>query len=217
MLHKILLSTAIVTASLNCALADGPGQIDWNGGYVGAFAGYGSGDTEHINLGISTGNLDIKGGVGGLTVGYDWQVNNLVYGVELDAAGSGISGSHGPATFGGFTCSSGPCETEVDWIANLRGRVGYANNNWLYYAVGGVAYAGVDARIPGNANLQAGATNVNGWTVGGGFEYAFNQNWTTRVEMNYTDLGSWRYDSNNSDFNATAKFTTVKIGVNFRY
>lgn len=230
MLRKLLISTAIVAISSTLTHAADPvpvddpvppvideARFDWTGGYVGGFVGYGFGDTEHINLGDSTGGLDIKGFVGGATIGYDWQFDNIVVGIEADIAGSGISGSHGPATFGPFTCGTGPCETEVDWIANFRARLGVANNNWLFYAVGGIAYAGVDARISNDPTLQAGSDTVHGWTYGGGLEYAFGNNWTTRLEYTYTDLGSWRYDSNSSDFNATAEFSTVKFGVNYRF
>ncbi|TIQ26700.1 MAG: porin family protein, partial [Mesorhizobium sp.] len=112
---------------------------------------------------------------------------------------------------------SGPCETEVNWLATIRGRAGYAFDNILPYVTGGVAIGGVDARIQNAPTLQDGEETQIGWTVGAGIEYGITQQWTAKVEYLYTDLGDWRYDSDGSDFSATAKFSTVKFGVNYRF
>jgi outer membrane immunogenic protein len=58
--------------------------------------------------GVHLGHADADGGngvVGGVQLGYNWQAQQIVYGVEGDISVSGAN--------------------SVDWLASLRGRVGY--------------------------------------------------------------------------------------------
>src|SRR5262245_4929495 len=58
--------------------------------------------------GLHLGHADADGGngvVGGVQLGYNWQAQQIVYGVEGDIS---LSGAH-----------------SVDWLASLRGRLGY--------------------------------------------------------------------------------------------
>lgn len=58
--------------------------------------------------GVNLGHADANGGngfVGGVQLGYNWQAQQIVYGVEGDVS---LSGAHA-----------------IDWLASLRGRVGY--------------------------------------------------------------------------------------------
>ena len=68
---------------------------------------------------------------------------------------------------GGF-----PCFTSLQWLGTDRARLGYAQDRFLIYATGGVAYGSVNATI-----LNAGIFNIDnetharvGYTVGGGIE-----------------------------------------------
>jgi outer membrane immunogenic protein len=58
--------------------------------------------------GLHLGNADAdrdNGFVGGVQLGYNWQAQRIVYGVEGDVS---LTGAH-----------------SIDWLASLRGRVGY--------------------------------------------------------------------------------------------
>ena len=45
--------------------------------------------------------------------------------------------------------------------------------------------------IPGSGNVLGGLSDVRlGWTAGAGLEYAFNQDWSAKIEYLYVDLGS---------------------------
>jgi outer membrane immunogenic protein len=71
----------------------------------------------------------------------------------------------------------------------VRGRIGYAQDRVLFYATGGYAFS----KIVGNLNVvgvisDSDTVHLKGWTVGGGIEYAFAQNWTARVEYLYVDF-----------------------------
>src|SRR5579871_5021736 len=78
---------------------------NWAGFYIGAMGGYGS----------ESGSNGISGGFGGGTVGYNWQMNNVVFGLEADAAGGSISQS---ASIGGIVAAS----AKVDAMGTARGR-----------------------------------------------------------------------------------------------
>ena len=83
---------------------------NWTGLYIGIQGGYAWGDTEHEQSGIpaSTGDFRIKGGLVGGTVGYNYQVNSIVFGIEADYSWSGIKGNAGPFVVGTYGCGLGP-------------------------------------------------------------------------------------------------------------
>jgi outer membrane immunogenic protein len=152
-----------------------------------------------------------SGVIGGGQVGYNWQVNQFVLGVEADAVGTGLNGSSASAsrTFGPPILPVTVTQTvtvdfgHIDWMASFRGRAGFAVNQALFYVTGGGAVAEIGGSRTTVVNgpgigLPAGtfvATNGGsstrwGWTVGGGIEWAFNQNWSVAGEYRYTDFGN---------------------------
>ncbi len=225
-MRALLLATAFLFAAGGSAFAaDAVAELpvastyNWSGGYVGLTAGYGWGDSK-FNDGGESNPFDIKGFIGGVTVGYNYQFNqNWVAGIEADLSYSGIKGSFGPGNLGepgggSWTCGSGACVTKVDWYSTVRGRIGYAFDNILVYGTGGLAVGHVKSGIDNSSSYQASRTNV-GWTAGGGVEYAFNQNWTAKLEYLHVDLG-WTGLSNGF-FKSDAKFDAVRIGLNYKF
>jgi outer membrane immunogenic protein len=73
--------------------------------------------------------------------------------------------------------------------------VGWANENWLLYATGGLA-VGRDkfnqniALIAPTVGTTATSTTRVGWTVGAGVEYALSRKWSVKAEYLHVDLGS---------------------------
>jgi outer membrane immunogenic protein len=55
---------------------------NWTGFYIGAMGGYAKEDS---------GDFGVKGGFGGGTLGYNWQTDKFVFGIEADAAAADIS------------------------------------------------------------------------------------------------------------------------------
>ena len=115
--------------------------------------------------------MDVNGADGGVFAGYNFQANNWVVGVEVDALLSGVEGSGG-----GFS-------VDQEWAASLRLRAGYSLESFLLYGTGGLAVSGTE--------LAAGGAKDNdtqlGWTVGGGIESLITDNLTARVEYRYSD------------------------------
>jgi outer membrane immunogenic protein len=83
-----------------------------------------------------------------------------------------------------------PTTYKLDWFGTVRGRVGLlATPQLLLYATGGLAYGHVGANAP-TIGLGWGGTHA-GWTVGGGGEYLFSNNWSIKLEYLYMDLGNF--------------------------
>src|SRR6202008_4051431 len=82
---------------------------------------------------------------------------------------------------------------KTQWFGTLTARVGYqVIPQWLLYVDGGAAwvkknYSDVDP-VVGFAGF---ASEIRtGWTVGGGVEYKFDQNWSFFAEYDFIGLGS---------------------------
>ena len=153
-----------------------------------------------------------SGVIGGGQVGYNWQVNQFVLGVEADAVGSGLNGARGTAsrTVGAPIFAVPVTQTvtvdfgKIEWMASFRGRAGFAVDRALFYVTGGAAVAefggstttlvngpGIGLPPAGTYVATNGGTSTRwGWTVGGGIEWAFSQNWSLAGEYRHTDFGN---------------------------
>ena len=176
----------------------------WTGVYVGVHAGGGWAD-----LGVGdTGT----GFIGGGQVGFNYQVNQWVWGLEADISGSGIKNNL--ATIG---TPFGPITANFNWnsLTTLTPRFGYAFNNWLVYGKVGGAWADVSVSVnaPFGFSSSAGGT-ASGWVAGVGAEYAFRNNWSAKVEYNHFDFGS---DGGTFITGNTVTLNTVKAGVNYHF
>src|SRR5262249_29994939 len=137
---------------------------NWTGIYLGLNGGYafgGSSWTDSVTA-TSSGNFGTSGFVFGGTLGGDYQIGSLLFGIEGDQDWSNTSG------FGTFTSSplcTGGCLTGTTWLGTLRGRLGYAFNRVLVYGTAGGAWGDV------RANYSNGAISGSiepGWTAGAG-------------------------------------------------
>jgi outer membrane immunogenic protein len=195
---------------------------------VGGVASYAWGDGKHCDdltcslPGIVYPDVDVDGWLGGVTVGYNYQMGSLVTGIEADWSWGDVSGSS-PDT-DGFGCV-GSCDTEVNWIGTVRGRLGYAFDHVLAYATAGVAFTEYDASI-GKPVLAQGTTTETSFTGGGGIEYAFAQHWSAKVEYLYIhDFDDFAYDFEEGAcgappgncFARTDHINKVRLGVNYRF
>jgi outer membrane immunogenic protein len=189
---------------------------NWTGFYVGGNIGYSwgrSSDTSSLSNGVGTvlftraGSSNLDGVVGGGQIGYNWQVQNWVWGLEADIQGTDEKGSRGytcgvsvcTPPVGGFLALviPGPAvpvtlNQKIDWFGTVRGRVGVlATPKVLFYATGGLAYGEVASSGTVGAALSPFSTTDTkaGYTVGAGIEGVIGGNWTAKLEYLYVDLG----------------------------
>jgi outer membrane immunogenic protein len=127
------------------------------------------------------------GVLGGAQIGYNFQSGNIVYGVEADFGLSSAKKNSTTLT-NGYNWSA---NTGIDALGTARLRLGYAFDNALLYATGGLAYAKVRDSYQGATGYNWTNTGWRaGYAVGGGLEYMFSRNWSGKVEGLYYDLGS---------------------------
>src|SRR5260370_19909895 len=112
---------------------------NWTGAYIGINAGYGFGRSKWDGLPAS---FDVKGGMAGGQLGYNWQFGQFVYGVEGDGDWSDLRGTSNFAN-----CNLG-CKTRNDFLSTPRGRLGFAADRWLPYLTGGLPGRGVKGPPP---------------------------------------------------------------------
>jgi len=178
--------------------------FSWTGFYVGAeFGGQWGHNTGSVNDNftgaqlISTGSYNTSGVVGGGLIGYNYQINQFVLGIEGDLTGSSNQGRFSTNGFDNLVPFNSSQNTQYGFGAGVRGRLGWALDHTLIYATGGWAYETIDQTY-GNADPffravapQKISTDRSGYTVGGGVEYAFNYNWSARLEYRWTDYGKY--------------------------
>jgi outer membrane immunogenic protein len=174
----------------------------WTGFYVGVNAGYGwnTNDNEVFDpiFGFVGGNDD-GGFVGGGQVGYNYQIGSFVVGIEGDLQYADLG-----SRYRYVNAIVGYEEDDSDdWFGTVRARAGVAFGQALVYATGGFAFA----------------DNGNGWTVGGGLEYAFTNNLSAKIEGLYVNLEA---DDNIFGPGATggndnSEFGVVRAGLNYRF
>jgi outer membrane immunogenic protein len=164
----------------------------------------------------STFNLpaNLDGFIGGGQIGYNWQFNRSVAGLEADIQGIGRHGASSllatvvpsPAFPANPLTLTATVSRSIDYIGTVRGRVGWlATPSVLLYGTGGLAYGKVN--VSSNINVAQscgpgcffltppasfGSSSVTraGWVVGAGVEWMFAPHWTARAEYLYYDLGN---------------------------
>jgi outer membrane immunogenic protein len=187
-----------------------PAAYGWSGPYVGLQAGYGFGETEMFDSGSTTGDFDLDGVLLGATAGWNHQAGSFVFGLEGDISWSGVDGN-----LTSFQCSSG-CNIDLNWLGTARLRAGFAIDNALIFATGGLAAGDVEIEV--NDGYSAGTETLVGWTVGGGAELAVSEALSVKVEYLYVDLGDMETSSGGPPLTTdVGENHIIRAGVNWHF
>jgi len=257
-MKRLALAVSVLSVASSAALAADmavkapppplPVLFSWTGFYIGVNAGGHWGDdritTTTDPLGgfgvlgaasidaASPTTLHPQGAVAGGQIGYNWQFNSWLFGLEADA--DWVDGT--------ATRTIGPIaninvgdrmfnSSKNEFLATFRPRAGVVFNQTLLYVTGGLAvgslqttdimthFGGAEVTATNNTTTRA------GWTVGAGAEFAFLNNWSAKIEYLYVDLG--RYDTFipssvggfPDDITVHHKYTDniVRVGLNYRF
>ncbi|MBR0780533.1 outer membrane protein [Bradyrhizobium iriomotense] len=226
---------------------------NWTGFYVGGNIGYSWGRSRDdstlttpagVALFASSDRANMDGVIGGGQIGYNWQTQNWVWGLEADIQGSDQKGSRA------FTCPTGVCtppfgvlfvapgpavpvtlDQKLSWFGTVRGRVGIlATPTVLFYGTGGLAYGevkttetiGAAAAVFSNSDVRV------GYTVGAGVEGVISGNWTAKLEYLWMDLGRTRGSFTTaigalgggvltSNYSSRITDNILRVGVNYKF
>jgi outer membrane immunogenic protein len=207
MTKNVLLATAAFAIASAAAV---PAQAgNWSGLYIGGHAGglWGDVDVAKVNEPVpmpfdgsangTTTTYSPSGVLGGAQLGYNYQMSNLVFGLELSGSATEFNKSAMLATDDLHTVNS-------DWNASAVLRAGYAfSYGALVYLKGGYAIADLQHSMTDsvgaspNGGSYSDSENIDGYTVGAGYEYLISSDVSVGLDYAYADYGT-------STFEATA-------------
>lgn len=166
--------------------------ITWAGFYAGIQAGANFDDlVEPSDSRFRSYKID-PAFVGGIHLGYNWQTSpNWVFGIE-----------------GAINLLADEIENDdlTSYLASLRGRVGYAAGENLFYGTAGVAFLGYQDDIA--------IDDAVGFVVGAGFERKITSNLSFGVEGLYYDFSS---EHDNLNLDVDRDFWTVQARLSYHF
>jgi outer membrane immunogenic protein len=206
----VILAAAAMPNVANAADAFVPASDTWTGPYIGAFGGYASLDTDgtYEDEDIVDGG-PVEGVLLGGQVGYNHQMDNIVLGLEADAAYSFADGDVADD-------DNEVAETDLNFLGTVRGRAGMIlgeSDSTLLYVTGGLAIGDFDSDFEGE---ESGGTHF-GYVVGAGLEHMMTDSFSIKVEYNYVDLGEKDYSDDNEGEDISYDGHVAKLGVNFHF
>src|SRR5262245_39406960 len=175
---------------------------DWTGFYVGGNVGGIWGGNRNTLVDFTSDGYDLgpafrssssNSWIAGVHGGYNWQTaSKIVLGVEGDFEWTGLKHSNNGILLAGgapFLTSLWNVSDSLNWLASIRGRLGYAAGNWMPYVTGGAAWSdthhtgfvtnGFGLAVTGPYDVTS--TKL-GWVAGAGVEFMARPNWLFRVE-----------------------------------
>jgi outer membrane immunogenic protein len=176
---------------------------------------------------------------GGAQAGFNIEFAPFVIGAEGTFTWSNISGMQLTPSLSGLVPPSISQQSisAPHWYATATGKIGFAANDFLFYAKGGAAWMNVNytqAQVPAVGGGQTAQTIVDtrsGFTVGGGVEWGMTENLSARLEYDFLDFGTKNYNFNNLNATTVGGVTTplvlpvairsttslITAGVNYRF
>ena len=170
-----------------------PVIYNWSGFYVGLNGGWGNSHNcwDFVLIAgpvFSDGCRDRSGGLFGGQVGYRWQSNQFVFGLEAQGDWADLSNTR--VSLFDPTLST---RVKTDGIGLFTGQLGWAWNAALLYVKGGAAVTSNRLDIfdtPTGIGLVSASATRWGGVLGVGFEYGFAPNWSIGVEYDHLWMGT---------------------------
>ena len=158
---------------------------------------------------------------GGVQAGWEYVFpSRLMLGIEADISFPNYEEASKVLSY--RATPTGYASEEYEWLASLRGRVGYDIGAWTPYLTGGIAwmstrYSRIDLTT---GNEDANPANVRvGWTAGAGLDYRLDSRWSARAEYLYTNfnLSGFAFASAPSRYDTQYDLHRVRFGLNYRF
>ena len=242
MSKSILLATTLIVAvgAVTAAVAAPQGPYNWTSFYAGVNAGgaWGAYDpttattpgayfglplySAAVNA-IGAQTLDPRGFIGGGQIGFNYQIGNIVAGVEgafdylhLNAA------ANSAAAYPGLGGSQFLISTygNADWLFTLTPRLGFAANNWLFYGMGGLAVTNLRTDFVftdrfGAFQSALVSTDKVGYAIGAGVEWGLTDRLSLRAEYEHVGFGRTAAHQTGSDIPAQPFTQSAALNADF--
>ena len=219
--EKALAADDVMLTKAAPASSNGWAADNWTGFYVGGHVAGSQGrgtstlsDPNPFSVGNSFGSL-----YGGVQAGYNYVFpSRLLLGAEADITFPNFQTYADGLIFTGGTAQGTTVTDQIDYIATLRGRFGYAFDHWLIYATGGFAWS--QARF-GETNASGDEDLIlltrTGWTLGLGAEVAIAPDWTVRIEYLYDRFGAVAgVFPSGTGYQSVFDIDTLRVGLNYK-
>jgi len=243
----------VVAIGAGSAYAGDAGPYNWTGYYVGVTAGGAWGQYDprtaasegsHFNATAAESvtaagaqRITPWGFAAGIEGGYNWQVGNLLVGLEADLQALHLNGA--TTNHSGYGLSSGASNNSftitsygnANWLFTARPRVGFVTpNQWLVYITGGLALTQVQTDfsfIDGLGAEESGRLNAvrAGYAVGGGVEVPLTDRLSVKADYLHVDFADAAGAVTANSGTAGQVFThssnlradIVRAGLNYRF
>jgi len=195
--------------------------FDWSGWYVGGHVAYSVGQAKGVLSNPDPAAFDnaFSSLYGGVQGGYNYVFpSRLMLGAEADITFPNFQRFANGLIFTEATPGTTVTD-QIDYIATLRGRFGYAFDHWLIYGTGGFAWS--QARFgetPGVASDEDKILLTRiGYALGLGTEVAIAPNWSARLEYLYDQFGSVGGTFPSGDaYRSAFDIQTLRLGLNYK-
>ncbi len=197
-----------------------------SGFYFGGHVGYMFGNanatlSDPTGISSSGGTSPYGAFFGGVQAGYEHRfASRLMLGVELDMSFPSAEDLAQVLSYRGT--ANGTANEQLEYLATLRGRVGYDIGRWTPFATGGIAWAStrISRTDLTTGNEDAQPSNVRlGWVLGGGVDYRLDPRWSARAEYLYTNLGlgGFTFASAPARYDSQYDLHRFRVGLNYRF
>jgi outer membrane immunogenic protein len=165
---------------------------DWTGFYIGANGGWGQsrGCVDFVTPAgtVAGGCASRSGGLAGGQIGYRWQTNQFVLGLEAQGDWADIKNTR-VSLIDPLLSTTG----KTDGIGLFTAQLGWAWNASLLYVKGGAAVTHNRLDVFNNltgVGLDSASHTRWGGALGVGWEYGFAPNWSVGVEYDHLWMGN---------------------------
>lgn len=241
--NMLLAGTALLVGAASASAADlpvrgaAPAPVMASGSWAGFYAGvvgtgaFGTVVTDDQWCWVAcTSNTTSGFGTGvGVTLGFNFQRGNLVYGLEGDFSGLLLKPERGwwdPDRDYGVKQ-----EHKINWYSTVRGRIGVALGSSLIYTTAGLALVNSDNKSVyyyDDGSAEEGffkKQTTLGFAAGMGLEHSFGNNWSLKAEYMYIATRSTKpviyvgCCSPTMEDNATftPSMHALRVGLNYRF
>jgi outer membrane immunogenic protein len=185
-MKRILLAGTAVAAMTSASFAAdyaAPAEIDvWSGYFVGIAGGWAPKDVDVTIATTPEDSIDEDNFIIGAYYGRNWQSGSWVFG--LDSSFNYIALQDDDV----LPADPNVVDVEANFLGLSRLKVGYAFDNTLIYAAGGLATTILE--IEDDLAGEDDDDWAFGFTVGAGIEHKFSDNWSARIEYAYFNIES---------------------------